>query len=117
MNRRAFFSTLAAGLAAAADPERLLWVPGRKLISIPSLQKPEWCFTFELQPVFDLGSPATQKGRAKVTSVRDVVVGDVISLNVAGEPGSFNLVGPKADRYIVKAVHRHPRRTFDRQFA
>lgn len=36
MNRRAFFATLAAGLAAVADPERLLWVPGRKLISIPA---------------------------------------------------------------------------------
>lgn len=35
MNRRAFFGVLAAGLVAAADPERLLWVPGRKLISIP----------------------------------------------------------------------------------
>lgn len=35
MNRRAFFSTIAAGLAAAADPERLLWTPGKKLISIP----------------------------------------------------------------------------------
>jgi hypothetical protein len=37
MNRRAFFSLLSAGVAAAADPERLLWTPGRKLISIPRL--------------------------------------------------------------------------------
>jgi hypothetical protein len=35
MNRRAFFATLAAGLAAAADPERLLWTPGKKKIFIP----------------------------------------------------------------------------------
>lgn len=35
MNRRAFFAALLGGAAAAADPERLLWVPGRKLISIP----------------------------------------------------------------------------------
>jgi hypothetical protein len=35
MNRRSFFGLITAGLAAAADPERLLWVPGRKLISIP----------------------------------------------------------------------------------
>lgn len=36
MNRRAFLATLAAGLAgAAADPERLLWVPGRRKIFIP----------------------------------------------------------------------------------
>ena len=33
MNRRGFLATLAA--AFVADPERLLWVPGRKLISIP----------------------------------------------------------------------------------
>jgi hypothetical protein len=36
MNRRAFFTTLAAGLVY--DPERLLSVPGRKLISIPKPQ-------------------------------------------------------------------------------
>lgn len=37
MNRRNFLSAL-AGLAATAtlDPEKLLWVPGRKLISIPA---------------------------------------------------------------------------------
>ena len=36
MNRRNFLSALiAAGTAAAVDPERLLWTPGRKLISIP----------------------------------------------------------------------------------
>lgn len=40
MNRRVFFATLTAGLAAAADPERLLWLPGRKLISIPALLPP-----------------------------------------------------------------------------
>lgn len=38
MNRRAFLTTLAAGLAGAAlDPERLLWVPGQKTIFIPTL--------------------------------------------------------------------------------
>ena len=35
MNRRGFFGLIAAGVAAAADPERLLWTPGKKLISIP----------------------------------------------------------------------------------
>jgi hypothetical protein len=33
MNRRGFLATLIAG--AVLDPERLLWVPGKKLISIP----------------------------------------------------------------------------------
>ena len=33
MKRRAFLAAIAV---AAADPERLLWVPGRKLISIPA---------------------------------------------------------------------------------
>ena len=38
LNRRGFFTALAGGLAAAAfDPERLLWIPGRKLISIPAV--------------------------------------------------------------------------------
>jgi hypothetical protein len=34
MDRRAFLTTLLEG--AALDPERLLWVPGKKLISIPA---------------------------------------------------------------------------------
>lgn len=37
MNRRGFLSLFGIGAAAVAlDPERLLWVPGRKLISIPA---------------------------------------------------------------------------------
>jgi len=36
VNRRAFLATLAAGLAGSAlDPERLLWVPGKKTIVLP----------------------------------------------------------------------------------
>lgn len=36
MNRRSFFrAAIAAVAVAAADPEKLLWEPGRKLISIP----------------------------------------------------------------------------------
>lgn len=36
MNRRSFLSTLAGALAATQyDPEKTLWVPGRKLFSIP----------------------------------------------------------------------------------
>jgi hypothetical protein len=37
MNRRSFFATIAGTLAAVTlDPEKLLWIPGKKLISIPS---------------------------------------------------------------------------------
>lgn len=36
MNRRAFLEAIAG--AIAADPERLLWRPGAKLISIPRPQ-------------------------------------------------------------------------------
>lgn len=36
LNRRGFFGALAAAIAGSTlDPEKLLWVPGRKLISIP----------------------------------------------------------------------------------
>ena len=43
MNRRGLFAVLAGAVAAAVDPERLLWIPGRKLISIP---KPATVFYF-----------------------------------------------------------------------
>lgn len=50
MTRRALLAMLAGAVGVAvADPERLLWVPGRKLISIPPaplvyppLVFPEW---------------------------------------------------------------------------
>ncbi|MES2136627.1 MAG: hypothetical protein V4502_06155 [Pseudomonadota bacterium] len=34
MNRRGFLASIAAALVL--DPERALWVPGRKLISVPA---------------------------------------------------------------------------------
>ena len=41
MNRRGFLSALVG--AAVLDPERLLWIPGKKLISIPKpvIRQPE----------------------------------------------------------------------------
>jgi hypothetical protein len=37
LNRRSFFASLAGGAAALTlDPDKLLWVPGKKLISIPA---------------------------------------------------------------------------------
>lgn len=35
MNRRSFLSLIGACVMVAVDPERLLWTPGRKLISVP----------------------------------------------------------------------------------
>lgn len=41
MNRRGFFGALFGGAAAfALDPEKLLWRPGAKLISIPAASFP-----------------------------------------------------------------------------
>lgn len=40
VNRRAFLGLLASAAAGAVlDPERLLWVPGRKTIFIPSARQ------------------------------------------------------------------------------
>lgn len=50
MNRRAFFGLIAGGLAAAADPDRTLWVPGRKLISIPAVRLTEDLVNLYLRP-------------------------------------------------------------------
>lgn len=44
MNRRLFLGSLIAG--ATLDPERLLWIPGKKLISIPA-PAPVSIFAFE----------------------------------------------------------------------
>lgn len=43
MNRRGFLGALGAAIAGATlDPERELWVPGKKLISIPRVHVPVW---------------------------------------------------------------------------
>lgn len=39
MNRRGFLGALAAALVL--DPERALWVPGKKVVSIPSVITPD----------------------------------------------------------------------------
>src|SRR5262245_30870557 len=49
MNRRGFLGTLLS--AAVLDPEKLLWVPGQKLISIPSGKVLEPAVEM---PIFDL---------------------------------------------------------------
>jgi hypothetical protein len=46
MTRRGLFGMLGAAVAAATlDPERLLWEPGKKLISIPK-PDPDWPVPF-----------------------------------------------------------------------
>lgn len=58
MNRRGFLAALLGG--AVLDPERLLWRPGAKLISIP---KAAPLFTPVLTPeYFRLGDIITMKG-------------------------------------------------------
>ncbi len=47
MNRRAFLSGLvASGLTTAIDPERLLWVPGKRTIFIPPQEQLVWVRIF-----------------------------------------------------------------------
>lgn len=49
-SRRGFLGFLGAAVASATlDPERLLWVPGEKLISIPKAKEP-LLQTIELRP-------------------------------------------------------------------
>lgn len=52
MNRRAFLASLAAAIAApAVDPEKLLWTPGAKLISIPKPAPMAWPPAFSPAPL------------------------------------------------------------------
>jgi hypothetical protein len=47
MNRRGFLSFLGAAAGTAVlDPERMLWVPGAKLISIPRPRPPAFTVLF-----------------------------------------------------------------------
>jgi hypothetical protein len=45
LTRRAFFSLLGGGAVALADPEKCLWVPGARLISIPAPRVRCWSVT------------------------------------------------------------------------
>lgn len=58
-SRRAFFAQLASVAAAPAvlDPERLLWVPGRKLISIP---RPRPIFRYYARELLQSGFAITR---------------------------------------------------------
>ncbi len=85
MNRRGFFSAIAAVAATAAmDPERLLWVPG-KLISIPKALPSLFVATPEM---FQLGDIITFAG---------VYVKD---------PRTRRSVPPVLQKYVVTAAGR-----------
>jgi hypothetical protein len=65
MNRRGFLSALiGTGLSAAIDPERLLWEPGKKLISIPPPKLTPIIAT--PWPPFKIGDTITIAGRYAV---------------------------------------------------
>jgi hypothetical protein len=50
MNRRTFLSALAATFVA--DPEKALWVPGKKLISVPKPRvSPAWAVLHSFNPI------------------------------------------------------------------
>jgi hypothetical protein len=91
MNRRAFFSALAAGIATAQmDPDRLLWVPGRKLISIPA-EAPRL-----LAPDLTLTTSAFRTFR----------VGDVISVCLSRAEGSqlYRVFKAEGSTSVCRAV-------------
>ncbi len=58
MNRRAFLAALIAG--ATLDPEKLLWVPGKKLISIPPPR--QWVVDLMQQRISEALAQMRQEG-------------------------------------------------------
>lgn len=68
MNRRAFFASLTA--AFALDPERVLWTPGKKLISIPKPRRRyrlafDPYLTEDIEPVLLLTQAAVDRANAE----------------------------------------------------
>src|SRR5262249_45521890 len=66
MNRRAFLAALAG---ATLDPERLLWVPGKKLISIPPARvkfNVEFPFAFRVGDIIQFAVDGSQLWRVTV---------------------------------------------------
>lgn len=112
MNRRAFLSTLAAGLAGAAlDPERLLWRPGAKAIFLPpkpSLLAPIGLTrgdVFTIEGVYAI-NPMTYEPVERL--LQFVVTADVS----AGEPVrrmSPHIMGDGPYRNVSRAPFQHAR--------
>lgn len=78
MNRRGFLSALlGTGAAMMLDPERLLWVPGAKTISIPA---PSCSFPENFNEVLRFQAQI-------ISDLIDQVYGRCVTLNIHGEDG------------------------------
>lgn len=64
MNRRSFLAALAAGLAL--DPERALWRPGAKLISVPKPPSVLISEYFRTSLTFSLSNLSSEELRREV---------------------------------------------------
>jgi hypothetical protein len=93
VNRRGFLSMLGIGGAALAlDPERLLWVPGKKLISIASTAVDVIDFGGPSNfPVFEVALETPGDWRSRLLGGR--IMAEITSLYArgvaAGEESSF----------------------------
>ncbi len=76
MNRRGFIGTL-AGFAAACmlDPERALWKPGAKTISIPKPVIPATWGSMRIE--FNVGDEITIEGRYRVNPITRLPMKDL----------------------------------------
>lgn len=90
MNRRAFLTTLAA--AFALDPERALWVPGRKLISIAAPRVP-----FDYRDRFRAADAALEKVNLEWEIDRVFMEGE-------GWPSHLPILDPNGTRRVIPIV-------------
>lgn len=131
--RRGFLGILTAGVAAALDPEELLWKPG-KFFSIPKARQwpaglvPGDLISF---PGVAIVNPATyeiiEKGRVfVVTAVHELgkasyypeMVFDGNFMNVAAPKGRYSSVPERVDwcRDVEQVKVTHPTRAYQNRF-
>lgn len=108
MNRRGFVASLLA--TALMDPEKLLWVPGKKSIFIPTATDTysftdadigDWRVFIKTGPMFgeyrivsvDRGSPATSVDCSQLVSYNLNVSVERVPESGFFQPNSFNLSG------------------------
>src|ERR1017187_1322923 len=73
-HRRGFFTSIAATItgAMALDQERLLWVPGKKFISIPApINRPRPSQFLTMDEILDEFCDAYERNRAFIRSVNN----------------------------------------------